>query len=179
MERPFCSPTKPAWLPTATGAPPRGRRGETPVLQDTGRKFRVHMLGAIDTSGNLICGTHVGGTTAEVFVTFLQQWLEESSGKIHLVVDNPSMHKTGRVQQFPGSDGARDRMDMHCLPTCSPDLNPIEKVWGHVKREVGQKTFKNMEEMHKLPLGAFEALKSTPAFIQSFFHCKECCYTIA
>ena len=71
------------------------------------------MLGAIDSSGGLSYRTHVGSTTAEVFVSFLQQLLGERSGKIHLIIDNLSIHKAARVKKFLDSEEVRDRMEIH------------------------------------------------------------------
>lgn len=156
-----------------------GRRGETPVLRDAGRKFRVNMIGAIDAAGGMNFSTHVGSTTAETFVAFLKQLLDERSGRIHVVVDNLSIHTAARVTRFLKADGVKGRMEIHYLPTYSPDLNPIEMMWAHTKREVGQKIFKTMDEMHALIIRALKALKTAPELIKSFFRCKECCYTIA
>ena len=32
-------------------------------------------------------------------------------------------------------------------PPYSPDLNPIEKVWGYLKRKVMTKVYKNIDEL--------------------------------
>ncbi len=55
----------------------------------------------------------------------------------------------------------------------------MERIWGPVEREAGQGMLKNVEGMHNLLLRALEALQSTPDCMQSFFHGKQCCHTIA
>ena len=43
-------------------------------------------------------------------------------------------------------------------PADSPDLNPIEKLWGRMKRWIQRKHPKNLQELHELVNEAFTAL---------------------
>jgi transposase len=63
------------------------------------------------------------------------------------------------------------------LPPYSPQLNPDETVWAHVKREVGKKTVGSLEEMKAHALNALRRLQKMPGLLKSFFDQPEVQYT--
>ena len=93
------------------------------------------MVAALDAlSGPVICqqDSHIGG---EVFSRFLKK-LERAYPKaetIYLIWDNWTVHHCELVQktlaQYP-------RLQVVCLPTYSPWLNAIEKLWRKFRQEV-------------------------------------------
>ena len=156
-----------------------GMRGTTPVLQDSGQKFRVNIIGAISSDGEIQFRTHEGSTTADTFVAFLRQLLDERQGPLYIVVDNLSVHSAQVVKNFLETNPAKERIQLHFLPTYSPELNPIELVWSHVKREVGKQAFKTRQELKELLIRSLQGLRATPDRIQAFFTAEDCKYIIA
>lgn len=59
--------------------------------------------------------------------------------------DNDPKHKSKLVQQWINKNG------IDCLewPPYSPDLNPIENLWAHVKRRVEAKNSKTLDELRR------------------------------
>lgn len=75
------------------------------------------------------------------FLTYVEQFLVPAlrPGDV-VVMDNLGSHKVAGVREAIESAGC----DLWYLPPCSPDLNPIEKVWSKVKawlRRVSARTF--------------------------------------
>jgi transposase len=68
---------------------------------------------------------------ATVFQTYVREVLGPTLRPGDLVVmDDLSSHKNARTLQLIAQAGAEVRF----LPAYSPDLNPIEKMWGKVKQ---------------------------------------------
>ncbi len=89
------------------------------------------MLGALSLAGVTAMMTVEGGTSADVFLAFVEQVLipaiEPGST---VVMDNAGAHKARRVLDCLASAGISVRF----LPPYSPELNPIELAWAKLKR---------------------------------------------
>lgn len=57
---------------------------------------------------------------------------QRTGRKIVLVCDGPSFHRTNKMMEYLPT--VRDWLEVFWLPAYSPDLNLIERLWGHVKR---------------------------------------------
>ena len=59
-----------------------------------------------------------------------------------------------------------DNIALLFLPPYSPELNPAEKVWWMIKRELKMKLFKTIEELQQALSTAVEKLCTQPAIKQ-------------
>jgi len=107
-------------------------KGQTPVVQTKGARFRVNMISAIASKGQLRFMTVQGTVTAGKFVQFLERLLDNQKRPVFLIVDGHPVHRAKKVKEFVASTAGRLRLFQ--LPPYSPDLNPDECVWNHVKR---------------------------------------------
>jgi transposase len=114
---------------------PRGRtwgvRGQTPVVQTSGRRQRVSAISAVTADGKFWWDTFVGSLTADRFIGFLQAFMKGRRRKVFLVLDSHPAHRAKKTLKFVESLG--DRLELHFLPGYAPELNPDEWVWQHVK----------------------------------------------
>ncbi len=72
---------------------------------------------------------------SEEFLEFLHWLLDDiyaDRDHIYLFLDNCSIHHTKAVQQF--IDSHRERLTIIWNATYAPNLNLIERFWGHLKR---------------------------------------------
>ena len=101
-------------------------------------------------------------------MAFLQNFMKGRSGKIFLVVDGHPAHKANLVNNYIGSlDG---RLELHPLPAYSPDLNPDEFVWGHMKKNgVSKKPLKKNESLSDRIDEDLAQIKANPQLVRSFF----------
>jgi transposase len=66
-------------------------------------------------------------------VRFLQGLLRKLPGKLLIIWDGASIHRSCVVKQFLAQGGAK-RIHLECLPGYAPELNPQEGVWNLLKR---------------------------------------------
>ena len=153
-----------------------GKKGETPVLQKTGRRFSVNMISAVSPKGEFRFMVHEGSVTAKVFKEFLKRLLIGTDQPVFVIVDGHPIHKSKLVKQFV--DQQQGQLKLFFLPPYSPHLNPDETVWAHVKRDVSKQLVENKEEMKQLAIGALRRIQKLPELVKSFFRQPECRYII-
>ena len=68
------------------------------------------------------------------------------------------------------------KLKLFYLPPYSPQLNPDEQVWAHVKRRVSRQLVQSKDEMKRLALGALRRIQKLPELVKSFFRQPECQY---
>jgi transposase len=70
---------------------------------------------------------------AKVFIDFLIRLIHNAKKPIFMVVDGHPAHRAKKVSQFV--DSVKDRLRLFFLPPYSPELNPDEWVWNHLKKQ--------------------------------------------
>ena len=111
------------------GRVPRGELASDAVPRNRGSV--TSMIGGLTLRGGLeAMMTIEGGTDGDVFVAFLSEVLGPVLRDGDLVVmDNVGAHRDKRVAVVLASFGAKPVY----LPPYSPDMNPIELAWSHLK----------------------------------------------
>ena len=129
-----------ALLPTLSGR--WMRRGQQTQVYTPGQNAKQYVFGAINyMTGALVwlCWMHKNNVG---FRQLLQQVLAlhvNDTRKIVLVVDNFRIHEAQAVRAWLQSH--RTQIRLYFLPTYAPRLNPIERLWRHVRRNVTDNYF--------------------------------------
>ena len=93
------------------------------------------MIGAISEQLSKPLFMLAKSTNSEEFMAFLKQLRRRFSSQkdrvIHLVLDNAAAHHNNFVKLL----AARLKIEMMFLPAYTPELNPIEALWGIIKRD--------------------------------------------
>jgi transposase len=148
--------------------------GETPVVSVTGRRFSFNMISAVSPRGDFRFMIHEGSITSSTFKEFLTRLMIGATRPVFVVVDGHPIHKSRLVKDYVASlDG---KLKLFYLPPYSPQLNPDEQVWAHVKRQVSRRLVQNSDDMKKLARGALRRIQKLPELVKSFFHQPECQY---
>ena len=74
-----------------------------------------------------------GGVNAAVFIEFLKRLITGAARAIFLIVDRGPAHIAKKTKAFVGS--LNGRLRLFYLPPYSPDRNPDELVWKHLKAD--------------------------------------------
>ena len=149
-------------------------KGQTPVVEATGARFSLNMISAITNRGHFRFMTVDGTITATVFRDFLKRLIEGMDRKIYLVVDGHPTHKAKLVKTFVEAN--KERIELIILPPYSPELNPDELVWGHVKQRIGKQAVQTKEELISAVNTALRSLQKLPDTVAAFFRTPTCAY---
>lgn len=145
--------------------------GRTPVVEATGKRFRLNMFAAISPLGNICYEVSEGRLNSDIFIAFLQYLIDSVEGKIFLIVDNYSAHKSAKTRQFLAT--VTDRLELCFLPPYAQEYNPSELVWNLIKNhEIGRTAVHDKAEMKDAIVGAFSSLASIPKKVASLFHAR-------
>jgi transposase len=142
--------------------------GKTPVVAATGDRFGVNLISAVSAKGALRFAAYEGNLNAVVFLDFCRRLLADATGPVFLVLDGHPVHRSNAVKQFAAASGGRLRLCF--LPGYSPELNPDEWVWKHVKHDrIGRAGVAGPEDLKAKALAALHRLQKLPEVVRSFF----------
>src|SRR6266542_3064322 len=152
--------------------PPLGRtyglKGKTPVVVTSGQRQSVNVISAVNARGEFWAATYTGELNAETFVEFLKNFMKGRRGKVFLVLDGHPAHKANVVKRY--TERLEGRLELHPLPTYSPDLNPDEFVWSHMKKNgVSKKPLKKNESLRERIEEDLLRIHNNRKLVRSFF----------
>ena len=121
-------------------------KGQQPRVLSASTRQKVGYFGALDLKTGCLLTKEAPTFNAETFGGFLSYLLQQTQGKIHLILDNVSWHKAQDLSDFFIAN--RDRLVRVFLPPYSPELNPIERVWRITRRQVTHnRYFQSIKEL--------------------------------
>ena len=89
-------------------------------------------------------------------------------GKVFLVLDGHPAHKANVVKRY--TESLEGRLELHPLPPYSPDLNPDEFVWSHMKKNgVSKKPLKKNESLRQRVEEDLVTIYNNRELVRSFF----------
>lgn len=144
-----------------------GEKGKTPVVVATGARFGFNVVSAVNNHGKFCWMVHEGRFGSDQFIDFMKRLVKGRRRKVFLIVDGHSAHKSKKVLEFV--DSRSKQIELFYLPAYSPQLNPDELVWNCLKGDLGRKTVTGPDQMKALATECLDALKTSPAKIQSLF----------
>ena len=145
-----------------------GIRGKTPVVKTTGARFGLNLISAVSAKGQMRFMTVDGRMNSDKFIIFLNRLIHNQEKPIFLIVDGHPSHKSGKVQKHIASTNGKLRLFF--LPPYSPELNPDELVWNHLKNHhIGRKSIKGPDHFKKIVMTCLRSLQKMPYKIRGFF----------
>jgi transposase len=147
-------------------------RGKTPKAQVTGKRGGVAALSAISKRGHLLFALYEKRIASDEVIHFLAQMLQHHRGR-HLVVlmDNAPPHTSKKTITFIES---QPRLHVFNFPSYSPDWNPDEKVWNHLKHhELKSHKARTKAELKELTCQKLNDMANKPHLVRGLFY--RCC----
>jgi transposase len=145
--------------------------GQTPKAKVTGKRGGVAAMSAVSRQGHLLFRLHNKRIATPEVIDFLKQMLKHHSRR-HLVVvmDQAPPHTSKRTTSYIES---QERLHVFHLPKYSPDWNPDEKVWNHLKhQELTRHQAKTKEELTKLARRKLQSMAKRPSLMRGiYFRC--------
>ena len=145
--------------------------GQTPKANVTGRRAGVAATSAISRRGQLLFRLLDKRIASKEVIEFLDQMLRHHHRR-HLVVvmDQAPPHTSKKTKAWIDS---QSRLHVFHLPKYSPDWNPDEKVWNHLKhQELASHQAKTKEELKHLARRKLQSMARRPELMRGiFFRC--------
>ncbi|MGH7158439.1 MAG: IS630 family transposase [Candidatus Saccharimonadales bacterium] len=145
--------------------------GQTPKAKVTGKRGGVAAMSAVSRQGNLLFRLHNKRIASPEVIDFLKQMLTHHNRR-HLVVvmDQAPPHTSKKTKSYINS---QERLHVFHLPKYSPDWNPDEKVWNHLKhQELTRHQAKTKEELTKLARRKLQSMAKRPSLMRGiYFRC--------
>jgi len=152
-----------------------GRRGHSPVIPGTGRRFRCNMISGVTNRGRLNFMVFSKHFQADVFLEFIRRLLRQSKRKIFLIVDKHPVHRSKKVKGWLEKNHRDIRLFF--LPSYSPELNPDELLNQDVKsNSVGRQRPRNQRELISNVRGYLRSRQRQPHIVRKYFHEKHVRY---
>jgi len=107
-------------------------KGQQPQILSPSCRQKVAFLGALNLKSGHLLTQEAPTFSAQTFRDFLGHLLQETSGKLCLILDNARWHRSQDLQSLFQSQ--KKRLALLFLPPYSPELNPIERVWRVTRR---------------------------------------------
>ena len=86
--------------------------------------------------------------------------------KIYVVIDTYRIHFAKPVLSLLAAHS--DRIELSTLPTYSPQLNPVERFWKHLQRQVTHNAFfQTIDRLLEAVMGFFQELAACPDIVRS------------
>jgi transposase len=145
--------------------------GHTPKAKVTGKRAGVSATSAISHSGQLLFRLLDKRIASQEVIDFLDQMLRHHHRR-HLVVvmDQAPPHTSKMTREWVD---IQSRLHVFYLPKYSPDWNPDEKVWNHLKhQELASHQAKSKRELKQLARRKLQSMANRPALMRGlFFRC--------
>lgn len=151
-----------------------GRKGQTPTVARTGKRFSLNAMSTISPRGDLNFTVFTGRFATPQFLEFLTRLLRQHPGKIHLVLDGHPVHRSRAVTDWVAERA--DRLELHFLPAYAPHLNPDELVNADLKRTLADQTITTRDQMHTAVRSFFHRVQKLPSHIRGYFQAPHTIY---
>lgn len=154
--------------------------GQTPIIEcDVKNKSFVSISGVISSDGYSYFEVRESeGFKQKGLTRFIDNIVADSRDKILMVWDGAPSHTSTTVKSYLNAQNKDNPIVwLAQLPPYSPELNPIEQVWGILKKRLANKFIKTTAELKKAVTDTLNEMKQDVQLIKSFFKNKDLiCY---
>ena len=106
-------------------------KGKTPIIRQSTNRGSINAMSAVNSQGRLVFSLTEEPIKAQNVVKFFNQLMGQNPDrKVVVVLDGASAHRSKLVKDFEKNN---TNIKLYSLPSYSPEFNPDEKIWGHLK----------------------------------------------
>jgi transposase len=150
----------------------RGRsyapRGRTPVVRVCQTRIKLSLITAVTNKGELRWMIVDGAVNAPTFIRFLGRLIRDARCKVFLIVDRLRVHHARLVRNW--LEAHSSEIEVHYLPSYSPDLNPDEGVNADLKQALPRKEpARSKEQLRRVADRHMRSLSRRPQRIRAIF----------
>jgi transposase len=147
-----------------------GKIGTVLTQNVTGNRGSVSAISAMTKNGSLVFNIHDSGKrfSSKDIIAFLTELLMHHK-KRHIIVmmDQAPCHTSKIVKNFTLN---QKRLNIFYLPPRSPEFNPAEKIWNHLKHEeLKSHQAKNVKELKSVVMRKMLKMSKNKNIVKSAF----------
>jgi transposase len=125
-------------------------------------------MSAISTTGKLYFTIFPGRFDAATCIAFFTKLIGHFTGtKIHLILDNHSVHKSKAVREWV--EAHTESIELHFLPAYAPHLNPDELVNADLKRQLADRVLTSREQLVAETRSVLRRIQKLPQHVIGYF----------
>ncbi|CAK0759797.1 transposase [Gammaproteobacteria bacterium] len=142
--------------------------GLTLVIPNSGDRHSVNMIAAINADGKIYFQVGPNTFNGEAFIEYLENFSKTVHNPIWIITDRCSVHRSKMVMEY--IEKTNGKVKIYFLPAYSPELNPVELVWGNIKAHgFARSLIHGARELVEKATNLLESLKQMPGKIRAFF----------
>src|SRR5215213_1515848 len=150
----------------------RGRsdapRGRTPVVRVCHRRAGLSLISAVANKGELRWMVVEGAVKAPALIRFLGRLVRDAGRQGFLILDRLKAHRARLTRDWLAEH--RSEIEVHYLPSYSPELNPDEGVHADLKQAVPRKApARSQQQLKRATVDHMRSLSRQPERIRSIF----------
>lgn len=150
-------------------------RGKTPVLKQDGPTRKVNMISGVTNLGAIRFMCYTSTMTQNKFILFLSKLLKSNDGPVVVITDNLAVHHGKRVAEWVRENAAR--IELHFIPSYSPELNADEYLNRDLKKNVNAKsTPSTVADLKENLMSFMRFLQRQPERVMKYFNGKNVAY---
>lgn len=143
-------------------------RGQTPIMHEWQTHDHLSVMGAVTPEGKIYTMVRQESLNGLHSIEFLLHLGRVAGDRLLLIWDNSPIHRRAEVMEFLAEIGRA--IDLECLPSYAPDLNPVEWMWTQLKQvELRNLVCLDLEVLHMELHLALGRLRQKPNLVPSFF----------
>jgi transposase len=151
---------------------PRGYapKGQTPTVSQCAKRFGFSVMSAVTNRGSARWMVYKGALHAALLIRFMERLVRQMKGrKVYLILDNLRVHHSAPVKAWLAEHP--EEIEVHHLPSYSPELNPDERLNRSLKSKLGQLPAAQDERtLHRQTVGQLRSCHRQPGLIRGFFN---------
>jgi len=143
-------------------------RGRTPEVRVCHKRASLSLISAVTNKGELRWMVADGAVNAPTFIRFLQRLIRDARRKIFLILDRLKAHRAHLTRDWLAEH--RSDIEVHYLPSYSPELNPDEGVNADFKQAVPRKApARSKQQLKRTSINHMRSLSKRPQRIRAIF----------
>ena len=112
-------------------------------------KQKINWWGAFSSNGKCILNFFKENMSNTIYENILEDYMPElkriGKNEVLVLMDNHPVHKSLNSLKFYKEKGIK----VIDFPPYSPDLNPIENIWGKIKKQIMKKEYQTLAVLMK------------------------------
>ena len=138
------------------------------MIRMVAKKSHVSMISSITNGGKVRFMMYQNAVNAKLLIRLMTRLIKDADRKVFLILDNLRVHNGKNVKQW--LEEHKEQIEVFCLPSYSPELNPDKYLNGNLKNKVHSgKPIRNQEDLEKKTRSFMRTLVERPVHVSNYF----------